>query len=86
MNDDQAASKCWRNPVKGIRTSYVRKPQLDRTTGLHTRSLAHSQCCVGRTVVQDRTPPMQPAQLCALLKLTKSINEQSKCCAVVLSF
>ena len=41
---------------------YVRQPQLDRT-GLHTHSLTHSQWCVGRTGVQDSTPPMQPFEI-----------------------
>jgi hypothetical protein len=77
----QATSKCWRNPVKGTRTSYARQPQLDRTTGLHTRSLAYSQWCVGRTRQEYRTGHHQCNLLsytCALLKLTKSNNEWAK--------
>ena len=75
MNDDASGKHVLSKSSEGNKlTSYARQPQLDRTTHSLTRSLA-VVCGKDKTGVQDSTPPMQPAQLCALLKLTKSNNE-----------
>ena len=55
MNDDASGKHVLSKSSEGNKlTSYARQPQLDRTPGLHTRSLA-VLCGKDRTTGQDTT-------------------------------